>query len=64
MAKIAKERADDGAFLVGEGDGEDLDGKVDKIMAIQHSNPKEYERMQPELKRLIAAQIRRDQRKK
>lgn len=64
MAKIARERADDGAFVVGEGgDGVDIDSKIDKIMAKMHTEPKEYERMQPELKRLIAAQERRKSRK-
>lgn len=61
MAKIARERADDGAFDVsdtGEG-GEDLDSKIDKIVALSQSDPKEYARMQPELKRLIAVQNRR-----
>lgn len=60
MAKIARERADDGAFVVGEGtDGVDIDKRIDDIIAIRTTNPKEYERMQPELQRLVAAQNRR-----
>lgn len=59
LAKIARERADDGAFVVGEtGDGVDLDTKIDKIIALRSEDPKEYERMQPELQRLVAAQNR------
>lgn len=63
MAKIARERSDDGAFEMGEsGDGVDLDAKIDKIMDKKFSDPKEYERLQPELQRLIGAQQRRERR--
>ena len=64
MAKIARERSDDGALIMGEShDGEDLDAKIDKIIGIRNTDIKEYERMQPELNRLIAAQNRRKARK-
>ena len=63
MGKLARERSDDGAFEMGEsGDGADLDAKIDGIMDKKFTDPKEYERMQPELQRLIAAQQRRDRR--
>lgn len=62
MAKIARERADDGAFIMGETtDGEDLDTKIDAIMKKRNQGAegmKEYQRMEPEMKRLIAAQNR------
>jgi hypothetical protein len=60
MVKLARERADDGALVMGETtDGGDIDGRVKTIMDKMHTDPKEYERMQPELQRLIAAQNRR-----
>lgn len=60
LFELAQERADDGAFVVGEGDdGEDLDAKISSMIELQHSNPKEYQRIQPDLQRLIAAQNRR-----
>lgn len=59
MAKIARERADDGAFVMGEtSDGVDIEAKIDKIIETRNTDMKAYERMQPELKRLIAAQER------
>lgn len=61
MVKLAGERADDGALVMGEtSDGGDIDGRVNKIMGLMHTDPKEYARMQPELQKLIAAQNRRD----
>ena len=60
MTNIARERADAGAFVDGETvDGGDVDGRINKIMGLMHTNPKEYERMQPELDKLIAVQNRR-----
>lgn len=63
MVNIARERADDGALVMGEtADGGDIDKRIDSIMEKMNSDPKEYARMQPELQRLIAAQNRRNAR--
>lgn len=65
MVELAREQADDGAFDIGESsDGVDLDKKIDDIVSKSQTDPKEYERLQPELKRLIAAQQRRDARRR
>jgi hypothetical protein len=64
MAELARERADDGAFIMGEGtDGVDIDAKIDKIIKTRNSDPKAYAAMQPELERLVAAQNRMKARK-
>ena len=64
MADLAKERADDGAFDVGDGDdGEDINAKIDKIIAMRDTDIKAYQRMQPELEKLIKRQDRMAKRK-
>lgn len=64
MAEIARERADDGALIMGETtDGVDLDTRINKIIETRNTDQKEYERMQPELARLIAAQNRQKARR-
>lgn len=61
--KVARERADDGALVMGESyDGSDLDKKISDMIELQHTDKKEYQRVQPELMRLIAAQNRRKSR--
>lgn len=65
FASLARKLADDGAFIVGEtNDGVDLNTKIDNIIKLRDSDPKEYERMQPELMRLVAAQNRINDRKR
>lgn len=60
MDNFATERSDAGAFVEGEtSDGGDLDARITKIVALSQTNPKEYERMQPELDKLIMARNRR-----
>lgn len=64
MLNIARQHADDGIMEGGEtADGTDVDGRIEAIMGKMHSDPKEYERMQPELQKLIATQNRRNARK-
>lgn len=64
MVEIARERADSGALLMGEssdGGGQDLDKREKEIMAMMHSDPKEYQsaEIQKELQNIIANQNRR-----
>lgn len=64
MANIARRYADDGLIETGETEeAGDVDTRIDKIVGLMHSDPKEYERMQPELQKLIAVQNRRGARK-
>jgi len=57
---VAKERADDGAFVGSEpADGVDVDSEIRRIVAVRDKDPKEYEALQPQLDRLIAVQNRR-----
>lgn len=60
MAEMSRQAADDGDLEVGEGaEGVDVDKRIDQIIATRNSDMKEYERLQPELTRLIAVQERR-----
>ena len=64
MANIARKYGDPGVFEAGEPvEGGDVDSKIETIMGMMMTNPKEYERMQPELKRLIEIQERRNKRR-
>lgn len=60
----ARAAADDGAIVVGDSATTgSVDQRIDQIMSKMHSNPKEYEQLQPELQRLIAAQNRQKARR-
>lgn len=64
FASLARKLADDGAFISGEtNDGVDLNTKIDNIIKLRDTDQKEYERMQPELMKLVAAQNRINERK-
>jgi len=66
MADLAKERADEGAFDMGDGDdGEDTNAQIAKIIATRDTDPKGYARAdtQATLDKLIAKQQRMSRRK-
>lgn len=60
MNNFQQERSDAGTFIQGEtADGGDVDARIRNIVSLSQTDPKEYERMQPELDKLIAVQNRR-----
>lgn len=60
LSEMARERADDGTLEFGDGgDAVDVDRRIDDIMKIRDKDMKEYQRLEPELKKLIAVQNRR-----
>ena len=61
MGDLAREKYDAGAFEpTDEVGGANMDARKKEIMGKRWSDPKEYERLQPELDRIIAAENRRN----
>lgn len=64
LSELAREKADDGTLEFGDsGDAVDIDRRIDEIIGTRDKDIKEYERLQPELKKLITIQNRRNARR-
>lgn len=65
LVSWAKQRYDDGQIDMGaqsETGGKGLEQREAEILSLMHSDPKEYDRRQPELKQIIAAQNKQKKR--